>query len=477
MASTSSRQRRALWHRITGLPLCVIMFLFAVTGLLWQHSDLIRGVSISRSVLPPAYGAEHWSNGLMRGTLRCGNELYLYGEAGLFRCPNNNTADAEPVPGLPQGQAVRRAVVMPSGHLVALHGNAVSVLAPGASTWQQLKPGKLRPTDLCAKGDTLCIVGRNGLMQAEAPYTELKPLAVMPPEGAPGGGTLYGHVKHLHCGRLFGIVGIVVVDIIAGVFILLCLTGLVFWVLHKLMPRLRGAKWAPKVLKFSHIFHTRPGHWCFWLLFLVVLTGWAMRFPLQGLLLSSSVPDEKAAQTAWLGRDPGIAANSATGELLIAASGRIYSLAEGQPRPVLVTNLPSLGRSAPAYFAVQPNGDWLIAGSAGLLQYSKSNGEARTLQAGDFSGYSVELGGKAIPCRGGLPELAMPESVAQSRVPLIQVVRDVHTGKFFFGSASPAYVSIAGLAALLCLLTGWLLKPPAKHSKPTPAAQEKDAAK
>ena len=72
-------------HKWLGLPLCVLLFLAALSGILLNHRELLRSVDVPRGLLPSEYSYTNWSGGAVRSALRTATDSYLYGAAGVGR--------------------------------------------------------------------------------------------------------------------------------------------------------------------------------------------------------------------------------------------------------------------------------------------------------------------------------------------------------------------------------------------------------
>ena len=50
-------------HKYLGIPLCFLLFLAALSGIILNHRDLLQSIDIPRAVLPSDYKFEKWNNG------------------------------------------------------------------------------------------------------------------------------------------------------------------------------------------------------------------------------------------------------------------------------------------------------------------------------------------------------------------------------------------------------------------------------
>ena len=66
-------------HKYLGIPLCFLLFLAALSGVILNHRDLLQQVDVPRALLPNGYLFDHWNNGAIRGILRSDSLAYIYG--------------------------------------------------------------------------------------------------------------------------------------------------------------------------------------------------------------------------------------------------------------------------------------------------------------------------------------------------------------------------------------------------------------
>ena len=71
-------------HKYLGVPLCFLLFLAALSGIILNHRDLLQSIDIPRAVLPSDYKFEKWNNGAVRGVLRADSLAYIYGGVGVW---------------------------------------------------------------------------------------------------------------------------------------------------------------------------------------------------------------------------------------------------------------------------------------------------------------------------------------------------------------------------------------------------------
>ena len=102
-------------------------------------------------------------------------------------------------------------------------------------------------TDITTHGDTLIVLSRSHLYYATAPYKKFTCVTLQAAEGNEGKVSLFRQIWLLHSGALFGTIGKLIVDGIGLVLIILCVTGIWYWIRHKATS--------------MAVWHTKIGHY------------------------------------------------------------------------------------------------------------------------------------------------------------------------------------------------------------------------
>lgn len=301
--------KRTNWkkhHKWFGLILCFFMLMFGVSGIILNHRRAVADWQVSRSWLPSDYLYQNWNRGLLRGTCPyIGSDsvrhILIYGASGIWLSDTDGESVTDFNTGLPAGadyRQVKGVVCLPDGSLWAAGQFGLYRYQESGKRWQSCAlpmPEDEKLSDLTFQGDTLIAVGRSYLYLSSAPYTSFQKIRLAAPSDYDGRVSLFRLVWLLHSGELFGLGGKLVVDAVAVLFMILCLTGVIYWLLPKHVRRQkrkgRNPRVALRTLKYSLHVHDRFGRYTFILLFLVALTGWCLRPPLLLALVYGRAPD------------------------------------------------------------------------------------------------------------------------------------------------------------------------------------------
>ena len=78
-------------HRYTGLVFLVWFLLLGISGILLNHPDLIRGITIPSSFVPPGFGYRNWNHMALKDAVfsQTGPKaLFVCGRLGVWRSPD-----------------------------------------------------------------------------------------------------------------------------------------------------------------------------------------------------------------------------------------------------------------------------------------------------------------------------------------------------------------------------------------------------
>lgn len=452
------------FHKWLGIPVCLLMLLFCLSGIVLNHRQFFSQTGISRSLLPQRYHYVKWNNGLLRGTLPLPDgSVLIYGSSGIFLYSNTfqkNISDASfLIFNSSFNQDVRRMVTLPNGHLVAITPFAAHFLQYNQfaqntgrdepcpytaddnsslfSLQSSLNMGE-RLSDAVTHGDTLIVVGRSHLFLSTGPnYTTFKKITLPSPYGNAPSQTLFRTIWQLHSGELFGLPGRLIVDFTALILLFLSLTGLLILILR----RRSLSTFNFQLLTFK--WHNTLGRYTIILTLFVVVTGAFLRPPLMIPLVLTKQPIN-----SWHDKLRMLRYDETTHQWLLHTSVGFYAMNEN----------PTIGHSQlfPLNFPLPQK-----VGPMGLSVWEKGpDGQWIFGEAPYVSGYSADFGEPFFVYYGeGTDRLPQPLGLEGLPISLWNLCLELHTGRILFGStADYFYVFLSGLLTIWVLLTGWKIR-------------------
>jgi hypothetical protein len=487
------------YHKWPGIIVSFFALLFALSGILLNHRNVISSVDISRKWMPPEYRYNNWNLSGVRSSLAVGQDsMLLYGNIGAWLAVDGLSGFHDFNNGFPEGIDKRKVytIVRFRNHLIAgthfgLYANTFK-----QNRWEMIgmPKGEERISDLTTKGDSLLILTRDHLYYT-TDLIHLGRLNLPPPDGYNHKTGLFLTLWNLHSGELFGFAGMLFVDLLGFVLIFLSVTGLLHFFFPKLISRLKRKQKAfakPLSLKKWNLkWHNLIGY--IFAIFLVVNTtaGIFLRPPLLIPIFSA-----KVGMFPWSHLDTDNPWQDKLRRIIWSESNQCYILntADGFYRAdkklanelVQWSNQPMVSIMGCNLLEPVDQHSYLVGSFSGLFLWNPDSGTVvdyfsglpaeapsgigrpvgQNMVAGFIRGekgnnYWIDynLGAKAI--NGGNPFPAMPgEILAKSPISLWNAALEVHTGRIFEHIIGPfylLYVPLMGLSVLVVLISGFLV--------------------
>ena len=476
-------------HKWLGLGMAFFMLMFCLSGILLNHRSLISHVDVSRKYLPSRYEFKNWNGGLLRGTLPIDSlQLLLYGNGGIWLTNSKASYFKDFNEGLPSGADFRqiRNVVKIAAKQSSPNDsvdpcepdNIIFALSPFAlyryglhGAWHEVRMPLAEDeklTDVACHGDTLVVLSREFVYTSLPPYTSFSRLQLQAPSGYDAHVSLFRTIWLLHSGELFGTPGKLFVDCIALALVMLCLTGLVFWLRpkHKLL------------LKHSLLLHDRLGRYTIVLTLLIALTGWCLRPPVMIALVMGKTPAMPGttlhSPNPWHDKLRMLSYDEACHDWLLSTSEGFYSMSLDGGVVRKISSAPPVSVMGLNVLQKDKSGKWLCGSFSGLFVWDRRHATSIDYfthkPAPKTSG--PPFGKKAIAGMSQdfqVPVVAeyyegtsfAPQPATMNHLPmsLWNVALEVHSGRLFIGSiATYVFIFVMGLLALWCLWSGYSVR-------------------
>ncbi len=474
-------------HKWLGMGMGFFMLMFCVSGILLNHRSLIKTENVSRKYLPSRYEFRNWNGGLLRGTLDLDKDLeadslsvpdtchhlLLYGNGGIWLTDSKASFFKDFNSGLPTGadyRQIRNVIRTDEGRLFAVSPFGLYRYGVHA-TWHEVKmpleDGE-KLTDIASHGDTLVVLSRSFAYVSLPPYTVFKRTQLNAPKDYDGKVTAFRTVWLLHSGELFGIAGKLIVDAIALILVILCITGLVFW----LKPKRKI--WLQASLRL----HDRIGRYTIVLTLLIALTGWCLRPPVMIALVFGKIPalpgTTLKSENPWNDKLRMVRHDDCCHDWLLSTSEGFYSLNLEKGTVELITSAPPVSVMGLNVLQKDKKGRWLCGSFSGLFVWDRQRGTAIDYFTGKAApkNTGAPFGNKAIAGMSqdfSTPVIAeyyegtsfapQPASMNQLPMSLWNVALEVHSGRIFIGSiATYIFIFVMGILALWCLWSGYRIR-------------------
>lgn len=480
-------------HKWIGLGFCAFLIAFCVSGIVLNHRNAFSDFGLSRRYLPELFRYKDWNQGLLRGTLRVGDSVFIYGNSGIWSADTLGQKVADANVGLPHGidhRNIRALAKTGDGQLWAMGQFGLYRRSAPHDAWQSvvLPAGDERYSDLTLRGDSLVVVGRSFLYVARPPYRRFERITLPKAIDDDGRISLFRTVWHLHSGAIFGLPGQLFMDAVAVLLIVLSFTGVLHFLFPHWLKRLRTSsrrRFVARLFGQNLRFHDWMGRKTIVILLFVVLTGWSLRPPLLLALVNLSTPpipfSTLDSDNPWHDRLRMLRYDDQMGDWLLSTSSGFYAFKDFHELPVPIDNAPPVSVMGLNVFEREADGHWLIGSFNGFYRWQRQmnasadymTGEPVVrpsrmpfgqLAVGGFSNDFRNVDGTPRPIvvshYGGTDRLKQPESMRHLPMSLWNVALELHNGRLYTFLIEPSlfYIFLAGILCLLILWTGWKVR-------------------
>lgn len=489
--------KRLIWkrhHKWFGLLFCFFFLMFCLSGIILNHRSLVSDIPVSRNLLPDKYHFNKWNGGLLRGTLSYVSPdsvsgILLYGNAGIWKTDSLALGFSDFNEGLPDSpdlRMIRNLVQLPDSSLWAVSPFGLFTRNE-TSGWKnvQLNNGsEERFSDITTRKDTVVVVGRSYLYLAVPPYKTFQKIALQPALSDDGKVSLFRTIWMIHSGELFGIVGILLMDSIALFLIILCFTGVFYWLLPKYI-RMRKRKrqsvhGSVTMMKHTFNFHNWIGRKTLLLTLFICLTGWALRPPVLLFIAKMRVRpvpfSTLESPNPWHDCLRSLRFDETCNDWILSASEGLYTLKTLHSVPVLIGNAPPVSVMGINVLQKDDEGCWLTGSFNGLYKWDRLSGESIDYFTGErvaqklgspfgehaVSGYSADFrqGVCVVDYNEGTTLISQPAELATLPMSLWNLALEIHTGRIYtvLGSGTLLYITLSGLIALWVIWSGYKVR-------------------
>jgi hypothetical protein len=486
------------YHKWFSLFATVFILFFAVSGIILNHRELFSGVDLSRKLLPPVYRYNNWNLAAVKGSVKAGGDsVLIYGNIGVWRTDSTFKSFHDMNAGFPGGIDNRKINTMSWSPNSGFHaGTLFGLYRFTGKAWKKtaLPAGSERVVKVLPKGDSLIVMTRSNIFVATGAsgYRVFHEINVLKGEDSDGKVGLFKTLWVIHSGEIYGLAGKLIVDLVGIVFIILCITGLIYFFVPYRLKKLRDDFRRSKLRRFNKAslkWHNVLGSWAILILVLNTATGMFLRppllIPIAGERVSKLKYTELDNPNPWFDRFRDLLYDEDLNRYLVATSEGVYysdNHFAGELKPFPVQ--PPVSVMGINVFEKKGPGLYLLGSFSGIYEWEPATG--RTLDCitrteyqdtgnggppfGNVSvaGYircndststvfDYAHGAFALTGRNPLPPVP-PSVVASSPVSLWNTSLEVHTGRIFEPVLGPFYILVVpliGLATLFVLISGF----------------------
>ncbi|MBK3516324.1 PepSY-associated TM helix domain-containing protein [Carboxylicivirga marina] len=485
------------YHKWGGIILSFFLLLFSISGIVLNHRKQVSSVDISRQYLTSSFQYDNWNNAALKGSIRLDStQTLFYGNVGCWINTNKTNEWNDFNTGFPKGidnRKVSKVIRTKNGRLFA--GTLFGLYEYKSESWSPIKLEIEHPriSDLIEVNGKLTILTRSELGQLDLINDSVVFNILPSPEGYKNTTSLFKTIWILHSGEILGITGKILVDIIAGIFIFLIITGIIWFASPSLIKRARkkllAAKRKKQLFRFSVKWHNKIGYYAIIFLIFTTFTGIFLRPPLLIAIANSeakSIPFTVLdSPNAWYDQLRAIRYNRQYNVYLVSSSKGMYALTNNFEQIVKIPNQPPVSVMGINVFEEQKNNNYLIGSFSGLYLWNPFTsscinyvtkqahipqvGMSRPIGVHMATGYHqldhnevyFDYNQGAVSLNRKSSFGTMPNKIkTASPLSIWNLALEVHTGRIFqdlIGAFYILIVPLTGITTILLLLSGlWI---------------------
>ncbi|MEI7897748.1 MAG: PepSY domain-containing protein [bacterium] len=493
------------YHKWFSLGATFFILLFALSGIVLNHRELLSSVDVNRKLLPPGYRYNNWNLAAVKGSVKTGcDSILVYGNIGVWLTDSTFKSFRDLNSGFPEGIDNRKINTLSWSRVSGLFaGTLFGLYRFHGAKWHNVKlPAEgARVVKVLHLGDSLLVMTRSNLFLATgaSDYSDFREIPVPKGEDFDGKAGLFKTFWVIHSGEIYGFAGKLIVDGVGIVFIILSVTGLIYFIvpyrLKKLKDDLRRSK-LKRFNKASLKWHNVIGSWVILILLLNTVTGIFLRppllIPIAGKRVAKIKFTELDSPNPWFDRFRDLLYDAEMKRYLVATSEGIYYSDDFFKKELRIFPVqPPVSVMGINVFEKNGDGRYLAGSFSGIYEWEPATGRiidcitrtgyidkgqsgppfgnvtvAGHIRCNDSTEIIFDYAHGAFALNGINPFVRVPLSIADaSPVSLWNTCLEIHTGRIFEPILGPFYilvVPLTGLATIFILVSGffawWLAK-------------------
>lgn len=479
-------------HKWVGIVLALLIIIFSLSGVILNHRSVFSSVEISRHILPKEYRYNKWNNAAVRATIKLGTNNFLaYGNIGIWQTDSTFSKFTDFNAGFPDGVDNRKIFKVLSTNKALLAGTLFGLYTfnPSEKCWIKisLPVHEENVVDMLQKGDSTFVLTRSNLLVT----TNLKhfdTIKLPQPENYDNKVGLFKTLWVIHSGEIYGAIGKLLVDLVALIFILLSVGGVILFFSKKGLKKTKIDKAKRDKIKRTHKWnlkwHNRIGWITGLFLFVTTLTGMFLRPPLLIAIANARVTKiphtELDTPNPWFDVLRRIIYIPNEKTFIVSTSEGFYSFdCEFKHEAKRFTIQPPASVMGVTVLEDMSDDCLMVGSFEGLFRWNYKTGDVSDLikkqpyvhphkmgpPIGDYkvSGFSSDFRKQpvafeyekgAININKGTAFSPMPENViTQSPMSLWNLALEVHTGRIYGTFLGMFYILVVPLGGILVLFT------------------------
>lgn len=487
------------YHKWIGVVVALLLLLFAISGIILNHRNLLSPVDVDRSFLPDEYQIVNWNNAAVKGTEKITHDsILIYGNIGIWLTDSSFANYKDFNSGIPEGIDNRKVCKVLLGEKGDLWAGTLFGLFKYNFEQQQwenisIPTREKRVVDIVDFGDSLYMLTRSHLLVYKNEKFKVRTLP--PPENYDNKIGLFKTLWVIHSGEIYGFAGKILVNLVGLIFIFLTITGFILFVNRYRVQKKFNAKKPIQKIKKINLWNLRWHNKIGWitLIFLIITTttGMFLRPPLLVTIANMRVGKipgtELATANPWFDQLRRILYDKENNRFILATfTGFYYSDDNFKSELKVFKNQPPASIMGVNVLKRVNKNQYLIGSFEGLFRWNPATAEIFDVikkepyvkkeiagpPIGDYliTGYSDDFDNQevafdydkgALNINNGKQFPAIPSNVRDAyRISLWSLALEIHTGRIYESLLGIFYVLIVpltGLITLFILISGFIV--------------------
>ena len=483
------------YHKWLSIVLTVFIILYAISGIILNHRKQLSSIGLSRNVLPSDYQYKNWNLAAIKGSEKISaDSILLYGNIGVFLTNEKFSKIVDFNAGFGRGVDNHKIekVFYHKGNLLAATLFGLYKFDFSSAKWKEIfsPDGDERMLDIAVQDGKYLLMSRSFIYKSSN-LIDFEKIELLPYEGYDNKIGLFKTLWVIHSGEIYGLPGVLLVDLIAIIFVFLTLTGLVYFLVPFFIKKHKhdGNHKIKKFNRWSLKWHNKIGWITLVLLVITTFTGMFLRPPLLAAIAYSKVGKipytELDTPNAWFDKLRRILVDEKNNRIFIASNESVFLCDNNfNNKPIPLPKQPPISVMGVNVFEQIDDESILVGSFEGLFAWNFEKGLVydviknkthrndpdKLIPLGDYlvTGFSSDfifgntffdfnIGAQTISSPYKFPD--MPQNISSQKMSLWNVALEFHTGRMykFFGKFYILFVPLSGFIILFILISGFIV--------------------
>ncbi len=396
-----SLYRKSRWlHKVFGLILIPFLIWMSISGIILNHPHWTAQINVPAWLIPGHYDISNWNRSSIIGAVqRKDGTLFLYGKKGVWQVKKEDSVKylGQGFPHAAMYKKTNHLILLPQGHdslLIAATDGGLYFAHLQNMVWKKVElPG---PSEKLKKilsiGKRLLVIGESNFYQGQFSTDHSLSFQKVTPDRFEQERkvTLVQLFFDLHDGKVWGLWGRLLMDLMGIIIIFASVTGFYVWFWPWRTKKVRKIQFKPKAinrLRNWNKWHIKVGAVVAVFFLILAGTGLFMRPPFLVAIAEKSVEAKyypgKLSPNPWEHKILNALYDAQRQRLVIAASDGLWAgdIKLNKPFRKIELNVP-IFVMGPTHFEALPNGHYRVASFNGIFDYDPDKNQAINLLTG-----------------------------------------------------------------------------------------------